>query len=187
MAPVADPGSGAAPAAPATWTRVALWATGLAALALFGGLGWWLAPLEPGIVELQMAFTARAFAGIVHAWPAQDLVRYRAHLPWDMALAACYGSFGFLLVRHTALFSGWPRWARRLAQAAPPLAAAFDAGENALHAWLTAAPRLGVAPLYALAASCSAAKWLLLAAFTLACAAAALRTVLGRARPQGGP
>jgi hypothetical protein len=59
-----------------------------------------------------------------------------------------------------------------------PLAAAFDAAENGLHAWLTAAPRFGAAQAYAIAGACSSAKWALLAAFALGVALALGRRAL---------
>ena len=51
----------------------ALWLSGLAALGLFVGLAWYLSPLQPGIVMLQLAFTPGAFGRIVHAWPPEHL------------------------------------------------------------------------------------------------------------------
>ena len=61
-------------------------ASGLVALALFAALAAWLAPLEPGALALQFAATPRAFGEVVHRWSAQDLQRYRAHLPLDAVL-----------------------------------------------------------------------------------------------------
>ncbi len=142
-----------------------LWLTGLASLALLGGLAWTLAPLKPGVVALQLAFTPQAFGRIVHAWPNEHLQRYLAHLPVDGLLLVCYGVFGYLLATRTALFlrsslrvQQWARWLM-------PLAALFDAVENALHAWLASAPRFGVPWAYAVSATSSSLKWLLLLAF----------------------
>ena len=56
------------------------------------------------------------------------------------------------------------------------VAAAFDAVENGLHAWLTAAPRFGVPSLYAASAGAAGLKWLLLLAFALLVVAALART-----------
>lgn len=155
-------------ALPATIDAMFLvWCTGLAALALFVGLAWTLAPLEPGVVALQFAFTPKSFAAIVHAWPAEHLARYRAHLPFDVLLLACYGTFGWLLASRTALFAASSRGVRALALGLLPVAAAFDAAENALHWWLTEAPRFDAAPLYALSATCSSLKWALLLAYAI--------------------
>jgi hypothetical protein len=156
-----------------------VWASGSAAAALLAGLAWWLAPLEPGVLALQFAFTPRAFGAVVHQWSAADLARYRAHLPVDMLLLLAYAVFGHRLATRTALFAGHGvgRGRHRLARWLLPLAAAFDALENALHAWLTAAPRFGVPALYALSASASLAKWLLITGFALLC-----WHVLGRQR-----
>jgi len=149
--------------------------TGVAALALFVGIAWWLAPLSPGALALQFAYTPRSFGAIVHVWPPEHLARYRAHLPADMLLLACYGTFGWLLATRGTLLEALPRRARRVAAWLLPLAAAFDAAENALHAWLTAAPRFGVAPLYVVSAACSSAKWLLMLGFAALVLAAVAR------------
>ncbi|HEX6363364.1 MAG TPA: hypothetical protein VFZ93_10430 [Albitalea sp.] len=155
----------------------ALWATAAAALVLLAAIVAILWPLQPGALPLQFAHTPRAFAEIVHAWPPEHLRRYRLHLPLDTLLLLCYGAFGWLLAMRGALFATVRPAARRAAAALLPLAAAFDGAENALHWWLTEAPRFGVAPLYLVSATCTALKWLLLLAFALAVIAAAAREV----------
>jgi hypothetical protein len=142
-----------------------VWFTGIAAAALFAGLACYLAPLDPGVVVLQFAFTPQAFASIVHAWPPEHLQRYRTHLPIDFALLACYGVFGYTLASRTALFARYSARGRRAVQWALPLAAGFDAMENVLQLWLTAVPRFGTALPYFVSATCSAFKWALLLAF----------------------
>ena len=149
-----------------------VWSFGIAAAVLFAGLAWMLAPLDPGVLTLQFAFTPQAFASVIHAWSAEQLALYRAHLPFDFLLLGCYGAFGYLLAARTRLFAAWHGAARAAARWALPVAAAFDAGENALHAWLTAAPRFGVPLPYAAAALCAALKWALLCGFALAVALA---------------
>lgn len=149
---------------------------GLAALALFIGITAWLAPLDPGIVQLQFAATPKAFGAIVHAWGTEGLERYRAHFPADFALLACYAAFGWRLARRTRAFAPLPARARTIAAWALPAAALADATENALHLWLTAAPRFGTAWPYALAAACAAIKWALLLGFVLLLAGALLRS-----------
>jgi hypothetical protein len=145
-----------------------VWLTGIAALLLFAGLEWYLAPLQPGVLALQFAFTPKAFAAVVHAWPPDYLHRYRSHLPIDFILLGCYGSFGFLLASRSTLFARHSTTARAAVIWALPVAAAFDAAENALHWWLTAAPRFGVTLPYVASAMCSAFKWALLFGFTIA-------------------
>lgn len=145
-----------------------VWFFGIASAALFAAIAAYLAPLEPNILALQFAFTPRAFAQVVHAWPPEHLARYRAHLPWDFVLLGCYGAFGYLLASRSKLFRRYPRGVRRTLPWVMPLAAAFDAGENAFHGWLTELPRFGVAPAYAASALCSTLKWALLCAFTIA-------------------
>ena len=154
---------------------VAVWACGLAALALFAGLALYLSPLEPSVVALQFTYTPRAFAMIVHAWPPEDLARYRAHLPVDGALLVAYGAFGYLLATRTGAFAAVGARARALAAWTMPLAAAFDAAEDVLHAWLTAAPRFGVPGAYAISVACATAKWALIAGFAAVGATALAR------------
>jgi hypothetical protein len=145
-----------------------VWFTGVAALLLFAGLAWYLAPLQPGVLALQLAFTPRAFAEVIHAWPPEHLLRYRSHLPVDFLLLASYGTFGYLLASRSGLFVQYPRSFRIAAAWALPLAAICDATENALHWWLTAMPRFGVVLPYFVSATSSTLKWALLFAFAIA-------------------
>ena len=154
---------------------VLVWFTGMAAVALMGGIAWYLAPLKPNIVTLQFAFTPRAFGEVVHSWTAEQLLRFRSHLPVDYALLLSYASFGYLLASRTQVFASLPLALRRWATWALPLAAVFDAVENALHLWLTEVPRFGVQLPYLLAASCASVKWLLLFAYALTVAVALVR------------
>ena len=152
-----------------------VWITGLLALAIFAGLAWQLAPLEPGVVALQLAFTPRGFGEIVHRWSADDLLRYRRHLPLDCVLLVLYGSFGYLLARRSRLFARAAPPLARFATWALPAAAVCDAVANAFHGWFTAAPRFGMPQLYALSAGCSLLKWVLLMGFAVAVALALWR------------
>ena len=153
--------------------RRATVALGLATLTLAVALALYLRALQPGVLALQFAATPRAFAAVVHAWGDAGLARYRAHLPWDFVLLGSYAAFGWQLARHGTLFT--TRSLRTLGAAALPLAALFDAAENLLHLWLTAAPRFGLAWLYALSAALAAAKWLCVLAFAALVCAALLR------------
>ena len=153
----------------------AVWFSGLTALALAAALGWYLAPLEPGVLALQFAFTPRAFGQIIHFWSAADLQRYRSHLPIDYVLLAAYATFGYLCVTRTHLCATRAPSFRRVLTWLLPLAAVFDAIENALHWWLTEAPRFGMPLVYAATATASSLKWQLLVAFALMCAYALLR------------
>jgi hypothetical protein len=147
----------------------------MVALILLGGLAWYLAPLKPGILALQLAFTPRAFGDIIHLWSAQDLARYRNHLPFDFGLILAYSVFGYSLASRTRVFSGLTRFGSAFARWCLPVAGGFDVVENLLHWWLTEVPRFGVPTVYAMSASCSLTKWLLLAAFALLVAYAAAR------------
>lgn len=131
--------------------------------------------LRPGALELQLSFDARRFGAVVHQWSADDVARYRAHLPWDFVLLASYGAFGWLLATHSATFGALGPAGRAFAAWALPLAALFDAGENALHLWLTEVPRFGVGWVYPVAAGCAAVKWTLALAWMLVLAWALVR------------
>lgn len=151
---------------------------GIAAAVLFTAMNFMLAPLDPGPLTLQFAFTPQAFARVIHSWSPAQLALYRAHLPLDFVLLGCYGAFGYLLASRSSLFAAWRPASRAAARWCLPAAAGFDAIENALHLWLTAMPRFDVTLPYLAAALCSTAKWLLLCAFALAAARA-----LVQARP----
>lgn len=142
-----------------------VWLCGSVAVVLFAGLAWFLAPLNPGVLALQFAFTPLAFDTIIQAWPAEHLARYRLHLPFDCLLLLAYGSFGHLLATRSSLFARLGPTIRRLATWALPMAALGDATENALHAWLTQMPRLGAAVPHAAAASAATLKWALVCGF----------------------
>lgn len=145
----------------------AVWASGLIALGLFAGLAWYLAPLEPGVVALQLAFTPTAFTEIISLWSAEDLLRYRRHLLVDFLLLAAYGWFGYGLATRTGVFASSSESLRPLATWLLPLAALFDAAENVLHGWLTGEPRLGAPLAYAASAGFSSLKWALILGFCL--------------------
>ena len=145
----------------------AVWISPALAVLLFAGLAWYLAPLNPGVLSLQFAATPRAFGAVVHAWPAEHLARYRAHLPVDGLLLLAYGSFGYLLATRSLWMAALSPRMRWMATWALPAAALFDAVENALHWWLTELPRFGVPLVYGLAAAASGLKWLLIVVFML--------------------
>jgi hypothetical protein len=145
-----------------------LYFSALLMVGLAAALALYLAPLQPGVLALQLAWQPRAFGAIIHVWPAEHLARYRAHLPFDFLLIAAYAVFGHACVSCTRWFASCAAWVQRSAKFALPLAGVFDGLENLLHYWLTAAPRFGVPELYALAAACAALKWLLLFGFALA-------------------
>lgn len=158
---------------PATMRPV--WICGLTALALCAGLAWYLEPLNPGVLALQLALTPRAFGEIIHLWSPADLARYRSHLPVDFALLLAYGAFGYLVATRASVFDARSPSFRRVLKWLLPLAAGFDALENALHWWLTEVPRFGVPAVYAVSAGASSLKWLLVLGFMLLSAYALLR------------
>jgi hypothetical protein len=163
-------------AAAGSGALLAVWLTGLAALGLVAAIAWYLAPLTPGVLSLQLAFTPKTFGEVIHFWSPEQLARFRAHLAADYALLLSYGAFGYLLASRTQLFQSLPDAVRRAASWALPVAAAFDAAENAFHLWLTEAPRFGVHLPYLLAASCATLKWLSILAYALTVVITAVRT-----------
>lgn len=156
----------------------AVWFSGLAALILCAGLAYYLAPLQPGTLALQMAYTPRMFGEIIHLWSPADLARYRSHLPADFALLAAYGAFGYLFATRAAILRARSAAFRLTMKWLLPLAALSDALENALHWWLTEVPRFGVPLAYMVSSASASLKWLLIAGFALLCAYA-----LARAEP----
>jgi hypothetical protein len=152
-----------------------VWTTGLIALALFAGLGWYLAPLEPGVVALQFASTPAAFAEVLSHWSAEDLLRYRRHLPVDFLLLVDYGLFGYSLVTRTRVLGASRGSLHRLAAWLLPLAALCDATENVLHLWLTAETRSGASSIYAASAGFSGLKWGVIVGFSALIAHALIR------------
>jgi len=152
-----------------------VWLSGIATLVMFAGIAWYLAPLYPGAVLLEFAFTPKSFGTVIHAWPAEYLLRYRGFLSLNFLLLGCYGFFGYFFVSRSPLFSRYSSGMRTVTAWALPVAAALGAAGNTLHAWLTAAPRFGVPPAYALAATFAVFKWLILAGFMLAVVHALLR------------
>jgi len=153
-------------------------ARALAALALllFAGIAWYLAPLEPSVLALQFQFTPKSYGYVIHAWTEDDLQRYRAHFAADYLLLTAYGAMGWMVATRSAGFRALPGAIRRSARWWLPVAAVFDAVENALQLWLTAVPRFGVPLPYAVSAGCSVAKWSLLFAFGLLALWALART-----------
>ena len=153
-----------------------VWLSGLTAAALLLGLMWHLSPLEPGVVALQLAFTPRAFGNVIHSWSSSDLALYRSHLPADGLLLIAYGTFGYLWATRTNVLGPGAPGLRRFGAWLLPAAALFDAGENALHWWLTEVPRFGVPLIYAASATFSVLKWLGLIGFAALAAYALART-----------
>lgn len=152
-----------------------IWLTGLATLILTASLIRYLVPLGTDVVALQLAFHPPNFGHIVHSWTPDELQRYRQHLPFAIALAACYGTFGYLFASCTAFFAGLGSLSRLVAKWSLPLAAISHAVANALHLWLTAAPRFGLHAVYATSAGLSLLKWAMLIGFGLVVVHALIR------------
>lgn len=152
-----------------------VWLTGIATAVLFACLAWYVAPLYPGVVMLELAFTPKTFGTIVHAWPSEYLLQYRRFLAFDFLLLGTYGAFGYFLATRSSLFSQYSPTLRTVIVWTLPVAAALGAFENTLHLWLTAAPRFGIPLAYAVSAACAASKWIIMVSFILAVFHALLR------------
>ena len=138
---------------------------GFAALAVFIAISMHLAPLEPGILWLQFAFTAPSFQGVLQQWQAQGIALYRAHFPADFLLLGLYGTLGFTFGRQRAAALGTQRTAAWLLVWSLPIAALADAGENTLHLLLTDGRPAADPALYALAGLAATVKWIAVLAF----------------------
>jgi len=147
--------------------RLLVW-LGAAILFLFAGLAWYLAPLKPNVLALQLAFTPREFAAIIHAWSPEQLARYRAHLPVDGLLLVCYGMWGYLFAARCPWLAGPGSGNRVVARWSLPIAAALDAVEDALHWWLTEVPRFDLPLPYWISAFSASMKWIMVLAFLVA-------------------
>jgi hypothetical protein len=141
---------------------------GLAALAMFIGIALYLAPLEPGILWLQFAFTAPTFEAVLHQWQAQGVALYRTHFGADFVLLLLYGSFGFAFGRRRVAAQATRGTGACLLVWSLPAAALADAGENALHLLLTDGRPAAAPALYALAGLAATVKWVGILAFTSA-------------------
>lgn len=126
--------------------------------------------LEPSILALQLAFTPETFARVVTAWGPEGLARYRAHFLFDFVHPLIYAGFGWIWVRHTALFAWtWPstRYALGLAL---PVAGLCDVVENLLH-WRLLDLFPDVTPTAVFLSAClSSLKWSLASFFACAMA-----------------
>ncbi|MFY8041292.1 MAG: hypothetical protein ACOVOD_00015 [Rhodoferax sp.] len=151
----------------------------LACVLFFGGLGLYLAPLQPSLVALQFTFTPEAFGQVLQAWGPEGVQRFRNHLPVDGLLLLSYSAAGYLAVTRTRLFEPLEtrlplQWVALLL----PLAALCDAGENLLHWWLTGGDPLSSlvgTSWYWAAGLCATFKWLGFVAFAIAALLARLR------------
>ena len=139
-----------------------IWCWGGLSLLLLAGLGVYLRPLQPSVVALQLTFDPAAFRAVLAAWQPEGVARFRNHLVPDYALLLCYGAFGYGLVRHTALFAAMSPLTRRLLAGSLPLAAASDALENALHAYLTSGVQQAAPVLYRMAGISASTKFALI-------------------------
>ncbi|MCE1242988.1 hypothetical protein [Oryzomicrobium sp.] len=163
-----------------------VWAAALVFAVSQANLARLLAPLNPSLFALQLAFTPDAFWRVIEAWGPAGVAAYRAHFPYDFLHPFLYGAFGYLTATRTALLPGRTPALGRAARGALPVAGLCDLAENALHLHLLAlAPGAG-GGLVTLSGTCSLIKWGLAAAFALALGWGVLRHGVARlagARP----
>ncbi len=122
-----------------------------------------LAPLDPGILALQFAFTPQAYWRIIDLWGASGLAIYRAHFAYDNFHPFFYGAFGYLLIARTRVFDA--SRLRCAALLALPLAGLFDLSENAAQIFLLGQPHGIESIMIPLSATCSLLKWGLVLGF----------------------
>lgn len=125
-----------------------------------------LAPLDPGILAIQFAFTPQAYWHIIDLWGASGLGLYRAHFAFDNIHPFVYGAFGYLLIARTRLFDG--SRLRRAAMLLLPIAGLFDLAENAAQIYLLGQAHGLDSIVIAVSATCSLIKWSLVVAFVIA-------------------
>lgn len=151
-----------------------VWLLGAAAAVWLLALSVWLAPLSPGLVSLQLTFSADAFQRVLLSWSADDLARVRWHFVADTVLLALYACFGFLWARRSPAAQVLRRRWRLAAMLALPLAALADLTENLLHQHLLDLPAgaTAAAVVYLAAGLAASLKWALCLVFALLAVAA---------------
>jgi len=126
------------------------------ALALFAGMAWLTAPLQPGVTVLQLTFSREGFEGVLAAWAvAGEEWRFLRHFWLDYPFALLYGWLGWRW-RHRGL-AGWLVLG----------AAVMDLLENTLHLGFMALPAALPEAVYLLAGWAAMVKFKLLAVAAL--------------------
>ena len=126
------------------------------ALALFAGMAWLTAPLQPGVPALQLTFSREAFEGVLSGWVAAgEDWRFARHFWLDYPFALLYGWLGWRWRSH-----GLPGWLLLGAAVA-------DLLENTLHVSFLARPALWGNGAYLLAGWAAMVKFKLLAVAAL--------------------
>lgn len=157
-----------------------LWAATLAFAVSQANLARLLAPLDPSLFALQLAFTPDAFWRVVDAWGPAGVAAYRAHFPYDFLHPFLYGVFGYLTATRTSLLPRRTPALGRAARCALPVAGLCDLAENALHLHLLALVPGAGGGLVTLSGTYSLIKWSLAATFALALGWGVLRHGIAR-------
>jgi len=132
---------------------------------------------SPGVVALQLAFSAQTFQGIVEQWGPVGVAAYRAVTIYvDSWFPIAYSFLLCSLVAYLTvkfrLNSRQHCWAMIVV---PFVAAALDWVENSLHLFLLRNPERPSAVLVCLASMAAATKWGLLAVTVLGIVALMVR------------
>lgn len=134
------------------------------ALALFAGMAWLTAPLQPGVPALQLTFSREGFEGVLSRWAAAgEDWRFARHFWLDYPFALLYGWLGWRW-RHQGL-PGWLLLG----------AAGADLLENTLHVSFLLHPSAVPEGAYLLAGGAAMVKFKLLAVATLVAVVARVR------------
>jgi protein-S-isoprenylcysteine O-methyltransferase Ste14 len=125
----------------------------------------WLLPLEPSVLQLQLAFSATAFWQVLAQWGAEGTALYAGHFALDQVRSLLFAAWGALMVSSSGLFDGLLPHRRWTLAAWLPAAAVLNLLENGAHLHLLAqAPGSGDI-LVPLVGTVSLLKWLLLLGF----------------------
>ena len=152
-----------------------VWLLACVAALLFVGMGVLLADLQPNVMALQFAYTPTRFQAVLDQWGSEGLRLFQLHLLPDFLMLTAYGAFGYLFARRTSWLESWPESQRKMLGALLPVAALCDALENTCHMVLLAGQADMSATWVFAASALASVKWLLLLAFVVWLALAALR------------
>lgn len=125
------------------------------------------APLKPSIPMIHFTFSEASFNSILAQWGPTGVARFKWHFAIDFPFLISYGSFGYLLCKHTSLTLGLPKLTKALFTWALPFAAVMDAMENLLHLTFIYAGKGIPAAFYFMAGTVATCKWAVIVAFVI--------------------
>jgi len=128
-------------------------------------LVWQLAPLQPSVVALQLAFAPSRFWQILAGWGPEGIALFRSHFALDHPHTLLYAAWGALVAWRSKLCFGLSARRRWWLAATLPMAAVADLVENGCHLWLISHAPHTLDDLVPVASTFSALKWALVASF----------------------